>query len=106
MAEALFNQREKGFNLFSFLDKLAGETGLKDKIIYMKPSTSISKDRKHKTSMVEMKLQAINLKHLTTYLYHVETSKNMVFITRVSISKTDKDKGVVNTVLNVVTLEI
>ena len=105
MAQALFDQREKGFTLFSFLDKLAGEAGLKDKIVYMKPSTSMQKDTKYKTSTVEMKLQAINLNQLTTYLFYIETSKNMVFIKRVSISKTDKDLGLINAVLNVETSE-
>ncbi len=32
--------RKKGFTLFSFLDRLAGEAGIKDRIAYMKPSTS------------------------------------------------------------------
>jgi len=106
IAEGRFTEREKGFSLFSFLDQLAGETALKNKIIYMKPSTSTQKDKKYKVAMVEMKLQSINLKQLTTYLYRIETSDNMVFIRRISISKEKDDRGLVNAVLNVVTFEI
>ncbi len=106
IAEDRFTQRKKGFTLFSFLDKLAGKTALKNKIIYMKPSTSAQKDKKYKIAMVEMKLQSINLKQLTTYLYRIETSENMVFIRRISISKEKKDRGLVNAVLNIVTFEI
>ena len=106
MVEDRFRQRQAGFTLFSFLDSLAGETGLKDKIIYMKPSSTTQKDKKYKTVMVEMKLQSIDLTQLTTYLYRIETSQNMVFISRLSISKEEKDSGLVNAVLNVVTFEV
>ena len=106
MAESLLRQRERGFTLFAFLDRLAGETGLKDKIIYMKPSTTRQKLQKYKTSVVEMKLQGINLKDLTAYLYRVETSKNIVFIKRLSISKTDQGQGLINAVMTVETFGI
>ncbi len=106
LSKRRFAQREKGFTLFSFLDKLAGENGLKDKIIYMKPSSSAQKDKNYKISLVEMKLQPINLKQLVTYMYHVETSVNMVFIKRLSISKTEKENGLISAVLNVETYDI
>ena len=105
-AESRFSKRKPGFTLFSFLDRLAGETGLKDKILYMKPSTSMQKDKKYKTAMVEMKLQSIDLGQLTTYLYRIETSENMVFIRRLSISKEEKGRGLISAVLNVVTFEV
>lgn len=114
--EALTNQagswekhirgRERGFTLFSFLDKLAGETGIKDNIAYMKPSKSDQKDSRYKRSLVEMKLQGINLKQLTPYLYKIETSENNIFIKRISINKKGKNKEFVDAVLQVETFEI
>jgi len=106
IVEGRFKNRRPGFTLFSFLDRLAGETELKNKIIYMKPSTSTNQDRKYKTAMVEMKLQSIDLNQLTTYLYRIETSPNMVFVRRISISKEEKGQGLINVVLNVVTFEV
>jgi general secretion pathway protein M len=106
VSEALFSRRHKGFKLFSFLDQLAGEAGVKDRISYMKPSTKVEKNSPYKISRVEMKLDAITLKQLTTYLYGVETSKNMVDIKRISISKTDKKQGLLTAVLQVETVEI
>jgi len=106
ISKRYLNKRKKGFTLFSFLDTLASETGLKDRIIYMKPSTSMQKNSAYKTSIVEMKLQNINLKQLTTYLYQVETSDDIVFIKRISISKSDKKKGGINAVLHVETIDI
>jgi general secretion pathway protein M len=106
LSKVQFGRREKGFTLFSFLDKLTGEAGIKDNINYMKPSTSVQKNSPYKISKVEMKLQGITLQQLTSYLYMVETSKNMVRIKRLSISKTGKQEDFIDAVLQVETSEI
>ena len=98
--------RDEGFTLFSFLDKLAGQTAVKEHITYMKPSISAQKESPYKISSVEMKLQAISMAQLTAYLYLMETSKNMVRIKRISISKTGRDEGFIDAVLQVETLVI
>jgi len=101
-----FAQRKADFTLYSFLDGLAGEVKIKDHVNYMKPSTSTPKDSPYKISQVEMKLQDITMEQLTTYLYKVETSKNMVFVKRLSISKDNKETGFINAVLQVETSEV
>ena len=53
-----------------------------------------------------MKLQGIDLRQLTNYLYRVETSRNMVFIKRLSVAKTDKGEAMISAVLNVETYEL
>jgi general secretion pathway protein M len=100
-----FEKRPKSFTLFSFLDQLAGQTGVKDNIAYMKPSTTTQKNSPYSISSVEMKIQAITLRQLTQYLHKVETSDNMVNIRRLSITKTEKKPGFVTAVLQVETLE-
>ena len=105
VSKALFSRRQKGFKLFSFMDQLAGEAGIKDQIIYMKPTTKVQRGSPYKTSRVEMKLDGITLKQLTTYLHKVETSKNMVDVKRVSISKNDKKQRLLTAVLQVETVE-
>jgi len=106
VSKALFSRRKKGFKLNSFLVQLAGEAGIRNNISSMKPSTKVEKDSSYKISRVEMKLDAITLKQLTNYLYGVETSKNMVDIRRISISKQDKKLGLLTAVLQVETVEI
>jgi general secretion pathway protein M len=101
-----FKDRPKGFTLYSFMDRLAGESGLKDRISYMKPSKTVQKNSPYKISRVEMKLDAITLEQLTNYLYGVETSKNMVHIKKISISKKDRKQGLLTAVLQVETVEI
>jgi general secretion pathway protein M len=83
-----------------------GEAGIKDKITYMKPSSSVLKNSPYKTSIVEMKLQSVTLAELADYLYRVETSENFVSVKRISISKLGKQEASVNAVLQVETLEI
>jgi len=73
----------------------------------MKPSKSEQKDSQFKLSAVEMKIQGINMKQLTPYLYMVETSKNSVFVRRVSITKKGEgEEGFIDVVLQVETYEI
>lgn len=98
-------KRTPDFTLFSFLDRLAGQTNLKDHIAYMKPSTSVKEDSGLKISRVELKLQEVTIKDLTSYLFQVETSENMVIVRRLSITKTGKDSGFVTVVLQVETFE-
>jgi general secretion pathway protein M len=100
-----FANREKGFTLFSFLDRLTGEARIKEYVTYMKPSTTVQKNSPYKVSQVEMKLQGLTLQQLTTYLYMVETSKNMIYVKRLSIVKTGKQEGFIDAVLQVETVE-
>jgi general secretion pathway protein M len=100
-----FSNREKGFTLFSFLDQLAGQAGIKDRISSMKPSKTIQKNSNYKISRVEMNIDNITLEQLAKYLYSVETSKNMVMVKKVSISKKEKKQGLINVILQVETME-
>jgi general secretion pathway protein M len=88
---------KKGFTLFSHLDELAGKAGVKDNISSMKPSSS------DKISRVEVELQAITMEKLSKYLHMVETSMELVFIKRLSITRKGKQEGSINAVLQVET---
>ena len=101
-----FARRTKGFTLFSFLDKLARDAGVKDSITYMKPSNTVQKNTGIKISTIEMKLQSVALPKLTDYLYRVETSENMVSIKRASFIKKEKEKGSLDVILQVETFDI
>ena len=45
------------------------------------------------------------MKDLTSYLFEVETSQNMIIVKRLSITKIGKDTGLVSAVLQVETFE-
>jgi general secretion pathway protein M len=72
----------------------------------MKPTLTQQKDRPYKISKVEMKLKGLTLEQITQYLYKIETSKNMVSIKRISLTKSDDKEGILNVVLQVETLEV
>ena len=106
ISKSQFLRRDKGFKLYAFLNRLASETGVKDRITSMKPTTRAEKNSPYKISRVEMKIEAITLEQLTAYLYGVETSRNMVDVKKLSISKKDKKQGLITAVLQVETVEI
>jgi len=106
VSKARFADRQKGFTLFSFLDRLAGDVGIKGQISYMKPSKIDQKNSDYKISRVEMKLETITLEQLVAYLYGIETSKNMVDVTKLSITKKEEKQGLISVVMQVETVEI
>jgi general secretion pathway protein M len=98
--------RKRGFTLFSFLDTLAGRTGVKSHIAYMKPTNTPIKDTPYRRSMVEMKLSDINMSQLLAFLHGIETSRDMVSIKRLSISTGEKQADLINSIFQVETLEM
>lgn len=106
LSESRFTQRDKGFTLFSFLDQLAGQARIKERVSYMRPSKIDQKNSSYKLSRVEMKLEAVTLEQLTQFLYGVETSRNSAAVSKLSISRRDQKEGLLDAVLQVDTLEL
>lgn len=98
--------RDKNFSLLSFLNDTAAQTGLKNKIVNMKPSTSNRNNSSLATESVEMKLTDVNLEQLLAFLYRVETSPNLVNIRQISITKEDRKEGMVESILEVETFKL
>ena len=96
--------KESGFTLFAFLEQLAGQTGIKENISYMKPSKSVQKDTQVTLSLVEIKLQGVDMKKLMDFLFQVETSPNAVFVRGVSLTKSGKDE-LLTAILQIETVE-
>lgn len=105
-AKAQISTRDKNFSLLSFLNDIAGQTGLKNKIVNMKPSTSARKNSPLQVESVEMKFQDVNFEQLLAFLYRLETSPNMVSIRQISITKQDSKEGVVESILQVETFKL
>jgi general secretion pathway protein M len=98
--------RDKNFSLLSFLNDTAAQTGLKNKIVNMKPSTSNRNNSSLLTESVEMKLTDVNLEQLLAFLYRVETSPNLVNIRQISITREDRKEGMVESILEVETFKL
>lgn len=100
----VLSRRGKGFTLFSFLDDAAGKAGVKEHIKYMKPSTS-KDEGSYKETMVEMKMEALTLEQLVGYLYRIEVPSDLIVIKRISIQANKREKGFLDTVLQVMTYQ-
>ena len=101
--EQLVSRRSGEFGLFSFLEKMAAEAEVKENIAYMKPSDATG-DGELQQSMVEMKLNAINLKQLVAFLERIESPDNIVELKRISIQENKKLEGTLDVIMQVISL--
>ncbi len=101
----ILKKRPADFSLFSYLDQLAGNAGIKSKIIYMKPSTVKDAEKKNNRSRVEIKLDEVTMEQISRFLYRIETSPNLISVPRLSIKQKQQESGFLETVLQVETLE-
>ncbi len=100
----VLSSRGTGFTLFSFLETAANQAKVKDNIKYMKPSESKSSDD-YTEQMVELKLEAVTLEQLSGYLFLIEKPEQLVFIKRISITGNKKEKGSLDSILQVLTFK-
>ncbi len=101
---AILKNRPADFSLFSFLDQLAGSSGIKAKIVYMKPSTVKDTDKASDRSRVEIKLNEVTLEQISRFLFRIETSPHLISVPRLSINQKQQASGFLETVLQVETL--
>ena len=99
-------QRSANFTLFSFLDSLVQQSGIKENVAYMKPSTKKLEKSQYMLSIVKVKLQGVYLKEFIDFLYRIESSKNGVYITSLSLSKSGKDKLLLDVIIENQTLKL
>jgi len=102
---AMLAKRPADFSLFSFLDQLAGTTGIKKNIVYMKPSNVQDAEKRVSLSRVEIKLEEVTLDQVSRFLYRIETSPHLIKVPRLSIKQTRQESGFLEAVLQVETLE-
>lgn len=100
----VLSERPQGFTLFSFLERAATDSAVKDNIKYMKPSTAQTTGP-YKEVMVEMKLEKITLSQLVNYLYTIESPDGLIGIKRLSINEYRQEAGFMDAVIQVITYE-
>ena len=101
--EKRVSRRSGEFGLFSFLEKMAAETKVKRNIAYMKPSDATGEGALQQI-MVEMKLNAMNLKQLVAFLERIESPENIVELKRISIQENKKQEGTLDVIMQVISL--
>ncbi len=101
---AMIAARPPDFSLFSFLDRQAEKSKVKEKVAYMQPLSQDSGDTSYDISRVKLKLNELYLNELVDFLYRVETGDNGVYITSVSLSRVGTDRKLMDAVIEAQTL--
>lgn len=74
-------KKQQNFAIFSRLEELAGQTGIRNNILYMKPTVSTPSEVYNEES-VEIKMEGVTLAQLVHYLHQVENSPQLLKIKR------------------------
>jgi general secretion pathway protein M len=77
-------KKQQNFAIFSRLEEFAGQTGIRNKILYMKPTVSTPSEVYNEES-VEIKMEGVTLDQLVRYLHQVENSPQLLKIKRLEI---------------------
>ena len=76
----------EAFNLFSALESQVSKSGLTEKVEYMRPG-AMQLDTAREEKWVEVKVNRVTLKEMTSLLYNLESLGKGVFIKRLSARK-------------------
>lgn len=94
--------RQRTFSLFSRLEQLARQTGIRKQIQYMKPTVSTPNDL-YREDAVEIKMEGVTLVQLIRYLDRVEKSPQLLKIKRLSVKPQRKNRQMLSAVIRVST---
>ncbi|MDH3598722.1 MAG: type II secretion system protein M [Candidatus Tectomicrobia bacterium] len=95
-------KQRTNFSIFSRLEALALNTGIRDKMLHMKPTASPPSDAYTEES-VEIKMEDITLEQLKTYLYEVEQSPQFLKIKRLNIKPRLNNRQLLSVIFRVST---
>jgi len=99
-------RRTASFSLFPFMDRLAGQTGIKEGVKFMRPSSTPIEETRAAVSQVEIKIEGVDLTQLITYLHGIENSENLIRLNRLSISRSENTSGLMDALLMAETIEL
>jgi general secretion pathway protein M len=100
----VLERRPPGFALFSYLEKRAGDAGVKTNIKSINPLKSAPAGAYEETA-VEMRLDKLTMKQLTDLLYMVESREDLVRIRKMSIGKMKESPEYLSVLIQVYTYQ-
>jgi general secretion pathway protein M len=77
-------KKQQNFSIFSRLEEFAGQTGIRNKILYMKPTVSTPSEVYNEES-VEVKMEGVTLEQLVRYLHQIENSPQLLKVKRLEL---------------------
>lgn len=91
-------------NVLSMLEEMANEVQIKDKITSMDPRSTPPNDV-YRESVIEVRLQQVNLKQLVDYLFKIENSGSFLKIKRLRLKTRSDDPGYLDVTFRVSSFE-
>jgi len=89
--------------ILSFVEHVQKDSGLMQKVVYMKPSTMTVKDI-YEQKTIEIKLQSITLDQLIRFLLKIESSELTIGIRTLEIKRGLLDSRLLDTTIQLVSL--
>jgi Tfp pilus assembly protein PilO len=93
------------FGILSYLEQLAGETGLEKNVAHMKPATAPVGESFIETS-VRIELEKTSLKNITDFLGRIESSKALIGVKSLTIRSSPRTAGLLDADIMVTTLSL
>ena len=100
----VIERRPPGFALFSYVEKRAGDAGVKTNIKSINPLKSAPAEAYEETA-VEMRLDKLTTKQLTDFLYLLESREDLVRIRKMSVGKMKESPEYLSVLLQVFTYQ-
>jgi general secretion pathway protein M len=97
-------RRPPGFTLFSYLERRAGDAGVKTNIRSLTPLT-LAPTGAYDETAVEMKLDKLTMKQLTDFLYLLESPEEMIRVRRISVVKMKESPEYMSALIQVFTYQ-
>lgn len=102
--DKLIKARAKGFTLFSYLDRQASQSGVKEHIDYMKPQTRELENQSYSLAVVKLKLKKLAFKDLVRFINKVESPGKGIHIVSLSLTKSGKEGRYLDAVIEAQTV--
>jgi hypothetical protein len=89
--------------ILSFVERVQKDSGLMQKVVYMKPSTMTVNDI-YERNTIEIKMQNITLNQLVQFLLKIESSELKIVIRTLEIKRGIRDSDLLDTIIQLVSL--
>ena len=93
-------RQQRNFAIFSYLEQVAGRTGVQDKIQSMNTVAS-PPNTEYKEDSVEVRMEGVALQQLVEYLHRVENSPQILRIKRLQIGPTRENRQLLSVRLRI-----
>jgi hypothetical protein len=91
---------KKSLSVLTYLENVAGEQGIRDRIEYIRPKGTEVKDGITSVS-VEMKIDGVEVSRLVMFLYGVEEKRNGLVVSYLRLKPFFREKGKVDAIVSV-----